>query len=237
MFNLAILFLCGKTVRFASQLSNQVSSAFPNHSMVLILQVGCVSQDSSLFGCDYSRKEREARRENKPWDPVLAYVPLHRSHSNQSLLQTARGHFHLKGHFPSPQDSFGWNHCNFYFYFGSSMKAWRFSISLYNNKDLSLNLQSSEHGEKTAASHHQLSCVGLTDQHLALMLPPLCGVAGTYATSCLEESTPALSAGYHLLLTVDTSLCNWKGLQEGLCALWLTASSPDNAGSEQKGNI
>lgn len=57
---------------------------------------------------------------------MLTYAPLlHRCHSNQSLLQTARGHFHLKGHFPSPQDSFGWNHCKFYLYLGSSMKAWR----------------------------------------------------------------------------------------------------------------
>lgn len=44
------LFLCGKSVTFASQLNNKVSSAFPDHSVALILQVGCVSQDSSLLG-------------------------------------------------------------------------------------------------------------------------------------------------------------------------------------------
>lgn len=94
------------------------------------------------------------------------------------------------------------------------MKAWSSSKSLYNNKDLSLNLQSSGMGEKQ--QHLILSCPVSATQ-TSSMLPPLCGAARSFATSCLEESTPALSAGYHLLLTVGT--CNWKGLQEGLCAL------------------
>lgn len=153
------LFLCGKSVKFASQSNHRVSSAFLDHSVAFILQVGCISQDCSLLGWDWSRKEREARKGGKPWDPVLTYTTLlHRSHSNQSLWQTARGHFHLKGWFPNPQDSFWWNHCNFYLYLGSSVKAWPFSISLYNNKDLNLNLQSSGWRKNSSISLSAVLC-------------------------------------------------------------------------------
>lgn len=60
------------------------------------------------------------------------------------------------------------------------------------------------------------------------MLPQLCGVAGTFATSSLEESIPALSAGAHLYpasghITLRIgSIYSWQGLQEGLHTLWLT---------------
>lgn len=68
------------------------------------------------------------------------------------------------------------------------MKAHPFSISLYSNKNLSFNLQSS--GMEKKQQHLIVSCPvsACTDQYMTLMLPPLSGVAGTFMPRGINSS-------------------------------------------------